>query len=221
MLLNNGTRCKGITGSFDPKNRTLLVKEIDVGGRLVAIHDLDMRTVHTVFFVHDLALMRTSRQESQSAQRVPPKLPQNGTMLRVTFLSGEVIEGMSDDYQPRAKTFFLFPTGPLNRAYNIKKVYISREATARVAVLSGTRSPSDRPRPESEKGGRPAASTTRLDVNSATLKQLTQEFGLSNRLAAEVLETRKHLPFQSWDDVAKVKGIGPKTLRKLQEAASL
>jgi len=221
VLLNNGTRCKGTTDSFDPKNRTLLVKEIDVEGRLIAVHDLDMQSVHVVFFVHDLALMRTSRLTSESAPSVPPKLPQHGKMLRVMLLSGEVIDGMSYDYEPRAKDFFLFPNGPLNRAYNIEKAYISREAAARVAVLSDTGSPLDRPRAESEKEGRPAASTTRLNVNDATLKQLTQQLGLSSRLAAEVLETRKHLPFQSWDDVAKVKGIGPKTLRKLQEVASL
>ncbi len=64
MLLSNGTRCKGTTDSFDPKNRTLLVKEIDVEGRLIAVHDLDMQSVHVVFFVHDLALTRTSRLTS-------------------------------------------------------------------------------------------------------------------------------------------------------------
>ena len=151
VLLNNGTRCKGTIDSFDPKNRTLLVKETGIGGSVVAIRDLDMRAVHTIFFVHDLALMRTRRLTSQTAQRVPPKLPQNGRMLRVTFLSGEVIDGMSYDYEPSAEDFFLSPNGPLNRAYNIERVYISRQATARVEVVSGAGPQSDRPRAEPEK----------------------------------------------------------------------
>jgi hypothetical protein len=146
VLLSNGTRCKGIIDSFDPKNRTLLVKEIDVGGSMVAVHDLDMQSVHVVFFVHDLALMRTRRLEDENAPKVSPKPRQKGKMLRVTFLWGQVIEGMSYDYEPRAKDFFLFPDGPLNRASNIKKAYISRRATTSVEVVSGARSRSDRPR---------------------------------------------------------------------------
>lgn len=137
VRLADGTRRKGIANSFDPDKSILVLKEIDVGGNLVDIHDIDMQNVQAVFFVRDLAILRTSRQTNRDAPVTPPSLDPDGKMLRVTFTWGEMMDGMSYDYEPNQAMFYLHPMGPLNRAYNIEKVYITRKATARVEVLAG------------------------------------------------------------------------------------
>lgn len=137
VRLSDGTRRKGVTNAFDPNKATLNLKEIDIGGNLVEIHDLDMQSVQAAFFVRDLAILRTSRQTNRDAPVSPLSPNPDGKMLRVTFSWGEMIDGMSYDYAPGEVAFFLYPMGPLNRAYNIEKVYVSRKATARVEVLAG------------------------------------------------------------------------------------
>ena len=134
--LNDGTRRKGVADGFDPSRDRFLLKEVDVAGNMIAVHDIDLQSVHAAFFVRDLALMRTSRHTYRDAPVTPPRLAADGLRLRVTFTWGEVMDGMSYDYEPRAPGFFLYPLGPLNRAYNIEKVYIARKATARVEMLS-------------------------------------------------------------------------------------
>lgn len=134
--LNDGSRRKGVADSFDPSRASFLLKEVDVAGNMVAVHDIDFQNVHAAFFVRDLALMRTSRHTYRDAPVTPPRLSPNGKRLRVTFTWGEVMDGMSYDYDPRTMGFYLYPLGPLNRAYNIEKVFVARKATARVEVLS-------------------------------------------------------------------------------------
>lgn len=136
VRMSDGTRRKGVTSTFNPEKATLHLKEIDVGGNVVTIHDLDMQSVHAVFFVRDLALLRTSRHTSRDAPFTPPRLKADGKVLRVTFLWGEIMDGMTYDYSAASKGFYLFPMGPLNRAYNIERVYVTRKATARVEVLA-------------------------------------------------------------------------------------
>jgi hypothetical protein len=137
VRLADGTRRKGVTNAFDPSKSTLHLKEIDIGGNLVEIHDIDMQNVQAAFFVRDLAILRTSRQTNRDAPVSPPQPNSDGRMLRVTFSWGEMMDGMAYDYDPSQPFFYLHPMGPLNRAYNIEKVYITRKATARVEVLSG------------------------------------------------------------------------------------
>ncbi len=134
--LNDGSRRKGVADAFDPSRASFLLKEVDVAGNMVAVHDIDLQNVQAAFFVRDLALMRTSRHTYRDAPVTPPRLAADGKRLRVTFTWGEVMDGMSYDYEPRVMGFFLYPLGPLNRAYNIEKVYIARKATARVEMLS-------------------------------------------------------------------------------------
>ena len=132
VQLNDGTRRKGVTDAFNPKKTTLLIKEVDVGGNVVEIHDVDMHSVHAIFFVHDLAIMRTSRHTNRDAPVSPPDVGKNGKRVRVTFVWGEVMDGVSPDVGAKPPWFFLYPMGPLNRAYNIHQVYISRKAAARI-----------------------------------------------------------------------------------------
>lgn len=134
--LNDGTRRKGTADGFDPRRSTFVVKEIDVGGNVVAIHDLDMYNVHAVFFVRDLAIMRTSRSPAREGEaRIHEPRP-GARLARVTFVWGEVLDGFTYDYDPRGRGFYIYPSGPLNRAHNIVRVFVSNKAAARVEVLA-------------------------------------------------------------------------------------
>lgn len=135
VYLNDGTRRKGVTEAFDPRKSILLVQEIDVAGHVVAIHDVDMPSVRAVFFVRDLALMRTSRLSARDGDPQPVHEPRPGARLvRVSLVWGELVDGYTYDYDPKGRGFNLYPAGPLSRAHNILRIWVSNKAATRVEV---------------------------------------------------------------------------------------
>ncbi|MFV1979867.1 MAG: ComEA family DNA-binding protein [Rhodothermia bacterium] len=76
--------------------------------------------------------------------------------------------------------------------------------------------------PQSLKGGEESGSgrqmvSGRLNVNRATVRQLTLLPGIGPSLAGRIVEYREVSgPFRSTSDLVKVKGIGPKTLAKFE-----
>jgi hypothetical protein len=46
------------------------------------------------------------------------------------------MDGVVYDYEPDARAYFLHPHGPLNRAYNVERVYVTREAMRELKVLA-------------------------------------------------------------------------------------
>ena len=73
----------------------------------------------------------------------------------------------------------------------------------------------------SGKADRHDAVSTRPNLNSTSLDELREVLGLSSSVAAEILKARKRRGFQSWTEVAAIKGIGAQTLKRLKEVASL
>ena len=55
-----------------------------------------------------------------------------------------------------------------------------------------------------------------LNVNNATLKELTYLPGIGLRKAERIVAYRTRRPFRRVYQLARVKGIGPKTVRKLR-----
>lgn len=56
-----------------------------------------------------------------------------------------------------------------------------------------------------------------IDINSATWVEWIQFEGIGEKLAGRIVADRKRNgPFQSVDDLARVKGIGPKTIARLR-----
>lgn len=54
-----------------------------------------------------------------------------------------------------------------------------------------------------------------IELNSATWVELTQLRDIGNVIAQRIVEDRNlHGPFQSVDDLERVKGIGPRTIEK-------
>lgn len=64
------------------------------------------------------------------------------------------------------------------------------------------------------------ANPDRPNLNKATLQEL-QALGLSAKIAAAIITGRKYRPYESWEDVVAIKGIGHNTLKRLRDKASL
>jgi competence protein ComEA len=63
---------------------------------------------------------------------------------------------------------------------------------------------------------------SKIDVNTASVAELTKLNGVGEVTAKKIVEYREaNGPFKSIDDLGKVKGIGPKTLDKFRDQVSL
>jgi competence protein ComEA len=64
---------------------------------------------------------------------------------------------------------------------------------------------------------RPTTYEFRVEMNSATWIEWSQLDGIGGTLARRIVADRESRgPFQSIDEITRVKGIGPKTLEKLR-----
>lgn len=135
VVLSDGTRHKGMIDGFRPDRTSLRLQEVDHGGSMIEIHDIDMFDVQAVFFVRSLSLFRSYRLDEEVAPAAPSPHDASGTRLRVQFVWGEVLDGVT--YGPvKGRTgFFLYPSGSLGRASNIERVYVSRRAVTKIERL--------------------------------------------------------------------------------------
>jgi competence protein ComEA len=63
----------------------------------------------------------------------------------------------------------------------------------------------------------PLSATFQVDLNNADWPELTQLPEVGETLAKRIIESREQEgPFESTDALARVRGIGPKTLEKIQ-----
>jgi competence protein ComEA len=62
-----------------------------------------------------------------------------------------------------------------------------------------------------------AASTERIDPNTASAASLQRLPGIGESLAAAIVEARAHSPFTRPEDLRRVRNIGPVTVRALRE----
>ncbi len=63
--------------------------------------------------------------------------------------------------------------------------------------------------------GKPAP-TAKVNINTATVEQLTTLPGVGPKLAARVIEYRQKAPFRSTQELMNVKGIGEKNFAKIE-----
>jgi len=67
----------------------------------------------------------------------------------------------------------------------------------------------------------PAVAVERVDVNKATLEQLTELPGIGDAKAAAIVEERSRLPFANVGDLERVKGIGPGLIADLRDRVTV
>jgi competence protein ComEA len=61
-----------------------------------------------------------------------------------------------------------------------------------------------------------AAEGSQVNLNKASVEQLTELPYVGPKRAAQIVERRQQKPFQSIDELLEIKGIGPKTLEKIR-----
>ena len=70
-------------------------------------------------------------------------------------------------------------------------------------------------------GERSDTTKSRPNLNELNFEDLQSKLGLTRAVAAEIVKARKYHRFEIWEDVKQVQGIGPKTLSRLMDVASL
>ncbi len=131
VVMGDGRRYAGLASNFHPGGASLRLREVDRGGSMVEIHDLDMYEVHAIFFVRELGLTRSHR-------KVDPEEPPrpDGPVVQVQFVWGEMMEGVMDGAPRMRHGFFL---KPVVRTGNLISVYVSRQAVVRIEAARPAR----------------------------------------------------------------------------------
>ena len=133
VLTTEGNRIRGFSHDFVPGKPAFHFQEVDDSGNVATTHVLDLDHVHAVFFVRDFGFARENRYTAETAPRELLDPPTAGSKkLKVTCVWGEVIEGLSYGYDPNRDGFFLFPTAPEERVYNLERAFFTRHAVAGV-----------------------------------------------------------------------------------------
>ncbi|HEU4464260.1 MAG TPA: hypothetical protein VFS53_04375 [Gemmatimonadota bacterium] len=133
VLLSDGTRLKGFARDFNPARPHFHLIVAGPQGetgeqRQIAVSDLD-----AVFFVRDFAFDRERRYEPEGDLASMTMQPMAGARaIEVTTKWGEVLRGLTYGYHPQRPGFFVFPTEPLERALNLERAYVTRQAVSRV-----------------------------------------------------------------------------------------
>lgn len=137
ILTADGARVRGFSHDFYPGKARFHFQEVDSSGESVETRELALEEVHAVFFVRDFAFERERRYTAENAPTVSESPPTAGAKrLRVTCVWGEVLEGLTYGYEPSRPGFFLFPTAPPDRVYNLERAFFTRGAIANVETAA-------------------------------------------------------------------------------------
>lgn len=133
VRLSDGTLAKGFSHDFVPGKGAFHLQVVHPEGSLGGLLGLRLEDVHAIFYVRDFAFDRTHRYTPENAPRDPAEPPTAGARrLRVTCVWGEVLEGLSYGYDPARPGFFLFPTDPVERTYNLERAFFTQQAVTGV-----------------------------------------------------------------------------------------
>jgi hypothetical protein len=121
----DGKIVKGYSYDFTPNKDTFHVSRARDETKIM---EVSMSLVKAVFFVKSFEGNRAHEtHEEFSMQNF--KFDDVSLKVRVDFLDGEVMYGMTHGYAPNRKGFFVFPA---DKDTNNQRVFVIREATASV-----------------------------------------------------------------------------------------
>ena len=136
VVLSDGTRIKGFARDFNPARVNFHLVVAGPHGETGEQREIALAEVDAVFFVRDFAFDREKRYEPEGDLDAIPSPPTAGARtIEVTTSWGEVLRGLTYGYQPQRPGFFVFPIEPLDRALNLERAYITRQAVSRVDFL--------------------------------------------------------------------------------------
>ena len=137
VRLSDGTLAKGFSYDFVAGKPAFHLQAVHADGSLGGIRALRMDDIHAIFYVRDFAFDRTRRYTPEDAPQNPADPPTAGSRrLRVRCVWGEVLEGLCYGYDPIRPGFFLFPTDPLERTYNLERAFFTRQAVSEVDLTA-------------------------------------------------------------------------------------
>lgn len=134
VVLDDGSRLKGLVDGFRPERARFVLREVDLGGQVVRTHDVDVHQVLAAFFVHDLALWQDQPVRPARRDRRDPEAP-TGRPVRVTFVWGETLEGKVMAQDARRRWLLIEPLGGSGRSANLDRIFVTRRAIAAMASL--------------------------------------------------------------------------------------
>ncbi len=133
VRLADGTLSKGFSYDFVPGKSVFHLQVLHSDGVPAEMRAIRVQDIHAIFFVRDFAFGRTNRYTPEDAPHEPARPPTAGSRhLRVTCVWGEVLEGLCYGYDPERPGFFLFPTEPLERTYNLERAFFTRHGVREV-----------------------------------------------------------------------------------------
>jgi hypothetical protein len=123
----DGRMIGGTTNNFRPEGAMFHMVPANArpGDRPVQV---SLDELKAMFVVHDLRGDRTRPKRARFQAGAAPY----GQKLEVTFEDGELLEGVSLNYDPRAPGFFLLPANPDS---NNKRIFVVNSAVASVRRL--------------------------------------------------------------------------------------
>ena len=123
----DGRMIRGTTSNFRPEGATfhMVLTNAKPGAKPIRVA---LKKLKAMYVVHDLRGDRTYPNRA----RFEPGATPYGQKLEVRFEDGEVLEGVSLNYDPKAVGFFLIPADPDG---NNKRIFVVNAAVAGVERL--------------------------------------------------------------------------------------
>ncbi len=124
----NGTLLKGYTHDFNPVRETFHVNgDADADGD--GVREVMVPDLIAVFFVRTLGGDRYYSEKKRFGEVDSSKL--KGLKIKVTFIDGEVIRGVTLGYNRNKKGFFVVPIDPKS---NNERIYVVSDAVSAVSL---------------------------------------------------------------------------------------
>ena len=121
----DGRIVTGTTLDFSPDRSFFHLSPIR--GKCKPPEQVHLADLKALFFVKSFEGRPEYHEQQQFTDQSPP-----GRKLRVTFKDGEMLQGTTCEYSPRAPGFFLFPADPRS---NNHKIFIVNDAVRQTRYL--------------------------------------------------------------------------------------